>query len=197
MTLLLGDAMGCRMLGWVKRLCKAAVWSTLFWSSTLLLVWRYWVSPWKTCQDSWCTSRDAYRFYRSNINCLFLKWHQTSWSNIFFLRVSFLKLKIKFCCTIILPVFSWVRSGRKHMGWGCSRAWCWEMNLFLRKRKWLEGTENWKVRNPVIYTPHDLSLRRSNQRGWAGVACTTGGGEEKCIQSFGWEALVTGTAWKA
>ena len=62
--------------------------------------------------------------------------------------------------------FLWVRSGGKHMVWGYSRAGCWEMNLFLGRRKWMEGSENWKVRNPVIYTPHDLLLQRSNQREW-------------------------------
>ena len=36
---------------------------------------------------------------------MFLKWHQTNWSRIFFLRVCFLKSNIKSCCTIILPVF--------------------------------------------------------------------------------------------
>jgi hypothetical protein len=103
MTLLLGDAICCRMVGWVKRLCKGAVWSTWFWSCILLLVWRYSVQD--LCQDSRCPSRDSYRFYRSNINCLLLKWHQTKWSRFFSLRVYFLKLNIKICCTVILPVF--------------------------------------------------------------------------------------------
>jgi len=60
----------------------------------------------------------------------------------------------------------------------------------------MEGSENWKVRNPVIYTPHDLLLQRSNQREWDDVACATRGREEKCIQSFGWETLKAVTAWK-
>jgi len=93
-----------------------------------------------------------------------------------------------------------VKLGRSHWGrnrdWGCLRIGCWRQYLGLRGTREEGSGQNYIMRCLMTCTAHPVSFSDQIDKDEGGRACSTYGGEQRCIRDFGGETWGKETTWK-